>query len=192
MKQLTFIPLLLVAACAAQPKLVVRPALPPAVEPVESVRYAEVVRAYSVGRSVDPNQPETMLEQHPVYRIESIARWNLHPGPPTTANLLNPPSDAAFALPPTNDDVIAEMNRQRETTARVIQEAARFAQFAGEWQQVIDEMKNVARNNALLNARLVAAEQQLAEFNTELAKPAVAPAAPPTNELSESFVTPIP
>ncbi|MCI0747749.1 MAG: hypothetical protein L0Y58_20270 [Verrucomicrobia subdivision 3 bacterium] len=79
MKYLALIPVVLVASCASRPQFVLRPTPPPAVEPIEAVRYGEVVRAYHVGRFVDPNHPETMHEQHPVYRIEVSARWNLHP-----------------------------------------------------------------------------------------------------------------
>jgi len=162
MKHLTLIPLLFLAACATQPKLSVRP------PPVESVRYAEVVRAYYVGRCVDPDHPEMMHEQHPIYRVEATARWNLHPGSQTTANLLNPPPDAAFAPAPTNDFVIAEMNRQREFTARVMQEATRLAQAFDELQKVVSEMKTVAGNQVLLNARLANTEQQVVGFAMEL------------------------
>jgi hypothetical protein len=167
MKYLAFIPLVFVASCASRPQLVVRPAPPAAVEPIEAVRYSEVVRAYHVGRFVDPNHPETMHEQHPVYRIESSARWNLRPGPLNTANLLNPPRDAAYAPTPTNDVVLAEMNRQRETTERVMQEATRLAQSYNELQKVFAEMKNVARNTALIGTRLAHTEQRVAEFEKE-------------------------
>ena len=168
MKYLALIPLVFVASCASRPHVVLRPTPPPAVEPVETVRYGEVVRAYHVGRYVDPNHPEAMHEQHPVYRIEVSARWNLHPGPLNTANLLNPPPDAAFAPPPTNDVLVAEMNRQREATARVMVEAAKLARSYGELQAVLSEMKNVARNNALLNVRLATNEQRVVEFSREL------------------------
>jgi len=170
MKYLALIPLVFVASCASHPRIVVRPAPPTAVERVESVRYSEVVRAYYVGRYVDPNHPETMNEEHPVYRVETAARWNLHPGPLNTANLLNPPPDAAFAPPPANDAVAAEMNRQREATRRVIQEAARLAQSSGELQKVVGEMKNVARDHVLMGARLANTEQRVAEFEKELQK----------------------
>ena len=164
MKYLALIPLVFIASCASRPQLIVQPAPPAAVEPVESVRYAEVVRAYYVGRFVDPNHPETMNEQHPVYRIETSARWNLHPGPLNTVNLLNPPPDAAFATPPANDAILAEMNRQREATARVMQQAFRLAQSYDDLQKVFGEMKNVARDNLLLGARLANTEQRVAEF----------------------------
>lgn len=170
MKYLALIPLVLAASCASRPQLVVRPSPPPAVEPIEAVRYGEVVRAYHVGRYVDPNHPEAMHEQHSVYRIEVSARWNLHPGPLNTANLLNPPPDAAFVPPPTNDVLVAEMNRQREATARVMLEAAKLAQSYGELQSVFVEMRNVARNNALLSVRLTTNEQRVVEFDKQLQK----------------------
>lgn len=182
MKYVALIPLLFIASCASRPQLVVRLAPVPAVEPLETLRYSEVVRAYHIGRLVDPNHPEAMHEQHPVYRIETSARWNLHPGPLNTANLLNPPPDAALAPPPTNDAVIAEMNRQRETTERVMLESARLAQSYGELQKVFAEMMNVARNNALLGARLTSTEQRVAEFGKELQKLS-APSSPTSNDV---------
>ena len=180
MKYLALIPLALVASCASRPQLVVRPVPPAAVEPIEAVRYSEVVRAYHVGRFVDPNHPETMHERHPVYRIESSARWNLRPGPLNAANLMNPPRDAAYAPPSTNDAVLAEMNRQRETTERVMQEATRLAQSYNELQKVFTEMRTVARNNALLGARLTTTEQRVAGFEKDLQKLS-APPSPTTN-----------
>lgn len=182
MKYLALIPLVFVASCASRPQLVVRPAPPAAVEPVEAVRYSEVVRAYYVGRFVDPNHPETMNEQHPVYRIETSARWNLHPGPANTVNLLNPPPDAAFAPPPTNDAVIAEMNRQREATERVMSEAVRLSRSYEELQNIFSQMKTVARNNALLGARVATTEQRVTNFGKELEKLSTT-SSPQTNDV---------
>ena len=182
MKYLALIPLVFVASCASRPQLVVRPAPPAAVEPVEAVRYSEVVRAYYVGRFVDPNHPETMNEQHPVYRIETSARWNLHPGPANTVNLLNPPPDAAFAPPPTNDGVIAEMNRQREATERVMSEAVRLSRSYEELQNIFSQMKTVARNNALLGARVATTEQRVTNFGKELEKLSTT-SSPQTNDV---------
>jgi hypothetical protein len=183
MKYLVLLPLALVASCASRPQVAIRPTPPPAVEPIEAVRYGEVVNAYHVGRYVDPNHPETMHEQHPVYRVEAMAHWNLHPGATNTTSPLNPPPDAALAPLPTNDALAAEMNRQREVTARVMQEAARLGQSYGELQAVLGEMMNVARNHALLNARLATNEQRVAEFSRELQKLSTTPP-PVTNDVA--------
>ncbi len=181
MKYLSLIPLVFVSSCVSRPQLAVRPALPAAAAPAESLRYDEVVRAYHVGRHVDPDHPDMMVEGHPVYRIEVSSRWNLHPGSPNAATLLNPPPDAAFAPPPTNDVVIAEMNRQREATALVMQQAARLAQSYQELQKVFGEMKTVAQNNALLHARLAATEQRVTAFEKEMQKITASPS--PTNDV---------
>jgi hypothetical protein len=196
MKYLALIPLVFVASCASRPpQVVVRPLPPAAVEPIESVRYDEVVRAYHIGRYVDPNHPETMHEQHPVYRVEVSARWNLHPGPLNAANLLNPPPDAAFAPPHTNDVLVAEMNRQREATARVMQEAGKLAQAYGELHGVLTEMKNAARSSALLNQRFATNDARIVELERGLQKLSVPPP-PVTNDVpafsSESTDAPIP
>lgn len=189
MKYLTLIPLVFVAACAALPQLVVRPAPPAAVEPVESVRYSEVVHAYHIGRFVDPNHPETMHEQHPVYRIETSARWNLHPSSTRSINPLNPPPDAASVAPLTNDVLVAEMNRQRDATARVMAEAVRLARSYGELQNLFTEMRDVARNNALLGARVANAEQRVNDFSRELERISVT-SPPASNDIPASASEP--
>ncbi|MGD0614999.1 MAG: hypothetical protein ABSA69_06100 [Verrucomicrobiota bacterium] len=192
MKYLALIPLVLVASCVSRPQLAVRPLPPPAVGPVKAVRYGEMVRAYNVGRNVDPNHPETMQEEHEVYRIEVSAHWNLHPGL-ASATSLNPPPDAAFAPPLTNDMLVAEMNRQRETTALVLQQAVRLSQSYAQLQKVFAEMKNVARDNAVLGARLANSEQKIAAFEKELQKLTAGPssatnAVPPFSpELPDPF-----
>jgi hypothetical protein len=90
----------------------------------------------------------------------------LHPGPWHTIHLLNPWIDAALAPPLTNDALVAEMNRQRETTARVILQATQLTQSYAELQAVIGEMKNA--NNTMVNERLAKTEQQFAEFAKQL------------------------
>lgn len=186
MKYLALIPLVFVASCASRPKPVFSTLpSPPTVEPVERVRYGEVVRAYHVGRYVDPNHPETMQEEHPVNRVEVSGRWNLHPGSSPAAALLNPPPDAAFVPPLTNDVLIAELNRQRETTALLMQQAARLSQSYAELEKIFAEMKKVARDNAILGTRLAKTEEKLAGFEKELQKITAAQLSP-TNSLPTS------
>lgn len=84
------------------------------------------------------------------------------------ANLLNPPPDSAFSQPPTNDAVIAEMYRQREATERVMNEAARLGRSFSELQTVVNELRNVAQNDAMLTKRLTDAEQRITDFEKVL------------------------
>jgi hypothetical protein len=176
MKYIAFIPVLFIASCASQPRpqVVVKPAPPSSLKSDDAIRYDDVVRSYYVGRYVDPNHPEVMAEQHPVYRVEVSARWNLHPGTGGSGNLLNPPVDMAFSPRPTNDAITAEFNQQREFTRRVLQEAEQLSQSYQELQKTLGSMKTVVSNNATLNARLTASEQHVHQLDQELHQLAVA------------------
>jgi len=186
MKLLALIPLLFIASCASRPapQITVKPLPSPAVDPLESVRYAEVIRAYHIGRYVDPNHPDVMYEQHPVYRVEAHTRWNLRPGNPCppSVNPLNPPQDAAYSPQPTNDVVLAELNRQKDATERVMWEAFQLARSYDELQKVIKDMSSVAKNHVFMNARIVNTERRVVEFQKELEK-LTAPPATSTNEV---------
>jgi len=187
MKYLAVIPLVLVASCASQPKrYIFQDTLPaPVLKP--PVRYPEVIRTYAFGPYVDPNHPDLMHARHSMYRVEEPARWDLHPGPYDEAitGPLNPPPDAAFAPPPTNDVILAELNRQRQATERVMGEALRLARSYDELQKVINEMKSVATNHVEITARVANTEQRVAEFEKELQKLAayLSQPSPQTNDV---------
>ena len=83
----------MLAACASRNEPVVRvtPVSVPGTtlpsEGIESVRYAEDIKAYSLGRYVDPNNPGIMHEAHTIYQVETTAKWNLHPNAPVSMPL---------------------------------------------------------------------------------------------------------
>src|SRR5947209_7673774 len=116
MKTLCIIPLLLLAACSTPktPKLTLRPQEPAAPLDEAGIRYPEVIGAYHLGRYVDPSN--ALHEQHTFYRVETSGRWNFHPGPREAAVPALPQfsRDAAFSTPPATDEIIAELNRQKQ------------------------------------------------------------------------------
>lgn len=77
--------LLALAGCQTAPVLptaAVAP-LPLAPPPVPAaVRVPEVVKTYTLGAYVDPDDPTLRHEAHTVQRIVSPAHWNLQPAPP--------------------------------------------------------------------------------------------------------------
>ena len=87
--------LMLGAGCATHKKPSVAEAPPPV--PVsgtdldqgntEKVRMGETLKAYPIGRYVDPRDPNVMHESHVVYRKEAGASWNLAPNAPTVVPL---------------------------------------------------------------------------------------------------------
>ena len=171
MKLLALLPLVLLAACVSRrtAEVPVRPLPGPNAAPIESLRFAEIVRAYHVGRYVDPNHPDVMHEQHPVYRVEAYTRWNLKPESSATTR---PGSgiaiDAAYSPPPTNDLVLAELNRQKDATERVMLEPSRLARSHGELKKVLNEMSSIVTNHVSVNSRLSNAEHRVAQFEKDL------------------------
>lgn len=177
---------LLVISCASRstPPVMVESLPPVVVSPVESVRHVEIVRAYHLGRYVDPNQPGLMHEQHPVYRVEAESRWNLIPGRDDsgTGTAMNPPMDSAHLLAPTDDLIVAELNRQKAVTERVMWEATQLAQSYDQMQKVIVDMTAVAKNHTLMTARFGQTEQRVTRMEQELGR-LVSPVPPATNEV---------
>jgi hypothetical protein len=55
---------------------------PTIMRPAPVVRTAETVKAYPVGRYIDPEFPEVMHELHTLYREEQTAGWNLQSSEP--------------------------------------------------------------------------------------------------------------
>ena len=129
--------LVLLGGCATHPKTVVVPPLPRDVpgttlssDGIESVRYAENIKAYPVNRYVDPANRGIMHEGHTLYRVETSARWNLRPNQPVAVPLgplvavvRNPAAHPA----PLPGELTAELARQKEATRTVIVQGERLS-----------------------------------------------------------------
>lgn len=145
---------------------------PPASHSTSHLRHDEVVRAYHLGRYVDPNHSALMHEGHPLYRIEASARWDLRASTAggSTLGLLNPPRDAAYSQPQTNDVILAELSRQRDATERVMWEAFQLAGMYDQIKKAMADMSEVAKNHVWMRTRLANAEEQVKEVSSELEK----------------------
>ncbi len=163
--------LLVVTSCASrpQPRVTLHPAGSPATA-VEAVRYSEVVRPYHIGRYVDPNHPDVMHEQHPLYRVENYARWNLKPGARTTSQVANANAlvESAFSPAPLNDAIVAELQRQKEVTERVLREASRLGRSYAELQESLKGMAAVAKSQNSIAGRIADTERQLKLLDDKL------------------------
>jgi hypothetical protein len=181
MKQLLLVPLLLLASCAAHPhKKTVAPAAPIG-RPVSSngLRTADQLREYRLGRYVDRRDPLVMHEGHPVYRIESSARWDLRPSKSSSLpprNLVETPSVSA------NDAVVAEVNKQRaatraftEQTAALNQKLNSLGEVVGQTQEVAKQNLELKRDVAALREHLNALDAQLRERKSPVSSPSPSP-----------------
>jgi hypothetical protein len=162
MKIFYLLPLLFLSACSTSPRLVLQPQQPPSEIGNNAVRYPEVVRAYHIGRYVDPNDSLVMHEEHVVYRVEETTRWDLRA--PATASGLPPisfPRDAAFSPTPVNDAVLAEVNAQRLATVQIIMQARTLSAALMQFQIALQQTKTNFQETAALRETVNAMQKRL-------------------------------
>jgi hypothetical protein len=173
MKTYFLIPLIILTGCSSPRIVQMPPAIPGTTlspEEMESVRYAENIKAYSVGRYVDPNNSLIMQERHLIYRVETTPKWNLHPnGSPAVS--LGPPLaivDSAKYAAPINAEVIAEVNKQKAATQALLNQGAKlnqtFSQLAGAFQVV----KQVDEQNLQLKQELTVTQKRIDALEDQL------------------------
>jgi len=189
---LLFIPLILLPACASKKPVVVQ--IPPSVpvtiltsDDMESVRYGENLKAYSIGRYIDPNDGLVMHEAHTVYRVETTAKWNLHPNAPATV----PGGPAVGIIDPAHKDspvtpeIVAEVDRQKAATMALIVQGQRMNLALNQLSKTISGTAQVAAENVQLKSELTTTEKRLDALEEDFRKqqteaPFVKPSAPAT------------
>ncbi len=181
------LPFLLVA-CATKPARVVdmtARSVPGTTLPsdgIESVRYAENIKTYPLGRYVDPNNSRIMHEGHSIYRVEKTAKWNLHPNEPVSVPLgpVVHARDSARTTTPVGDELMAELNRQKEATKTVIQGGQVVSQKLGELTSALQKTQQVAVQNAQLKEEVNTTKRRIDALEEELRRQPTTPTMPAT------------
>jgi len=177
MKAFLFIPLIFLTACASnqKPRVTVMNVVPAGATPaqgVESVRYSENLKAYPVGRYIDPNNGLVMHERHTVYRVETTAKWNLNPNAPVAVPLgpVVGVIDPARRDAPVNAEVVAEVNRQKAATQALLDQGARFDQTLSQFSGALQVTTQLGEQNRQLRDELTTAQKRLDALEQELRK----------------------
>jgi hypothetical protein len=189
MKFVYLIPLLLLTACASKKPVVVHmnrnvPGTIIPAEDAESIRYGENLKAYTVGRYVEPDNPLVMHERHTVYRVETTAKWNLHPNPAVSVPM-GPATrivDPAHRDPPVNAEVISEVNRQKGMTQTLIAEQKRMEDSLKQLSGVIAATQQTAAQNAQLKQESDANTKRLDLLEQQLRDQQPTPVSTQTND----------
>lgn len=161
MKQLFLIPIVFIAACASHsPKRAAVVRAVPVGRPVSStgLRIPDHLSEYRLGRYVDARDPLVMHESHPVYRIESDARWDLQPRKPTAF------AGKDFVVRPTlstSDAVVAEVNKQQAATREVTEQTATLNQRLAELSKAVGQTQEIAKESVALKRDLAALQERL-------------------------------
>jgi hypothetical protein len=141
-------------------------------ENLESIRYGENLKAYPIGRYVDPNNQLVMHESHTVYRVETTAKWNLHPNSPVSV-----PSgpvvqiiDPARKDSPVTPEIIAEINRQKDATKALITQGSRMNRELMQLSTNVSAARQVVVENAKLKQQLVSTVERLEALQDQFRK----------------------
>lgn len=177
MKQLLFIPVLLLAACASRTPntKVATPAPSGRQVSSDGLRTGEQLREYRLGRYVDARDPLVMHEGHPLYRIETCARWDLQPNNSTALPRRQSVQTASASA---NDAVVAEVNKQRAATRTFTEQTAALNQRLGELGAAVGQTQEIAKQNIELKREVAALRTQLESLDTKLRTPKPATASP--------------
>lgn len=109
----------------------------------ENVRMGESLKAYPIGRTIDPNDPSVMHEAHIVYRKETDATWNLDPNAPTVV-ALGPTlavADPANTPNPLPAELESKLAQQNQLVASLIEQNEALAAQLAKLGQEIAEMR---------------------------------------------------
>ncbi len=177
MKYLILLPLVLLTACAPHTRRTVVTNPAPVGTPVTSngLRSDEQLKEYQLGRYVDARDPLVMHEGHPLYRVETTARWDLRPNSTTPAprrNAVQPRSVSA------NDAVVAEVNKQRAATRAFTEQTAALNQRLTELGHAVEQTAEVAKQNLELKRDVATLREQLDSLDTKLRERKAATASP--------------
>lgn len=164
------LPLLLLTACCSTcrwedecypaPVVCSPPPSPPA------VWQPDRVSAYSVGRTVDPRDPNVVHEAHTVYRREETSRPNLAP----------PLATPTAQLPATfNSRPIPPVNPPRVTAPGVVQEAQALDARLRELNRRSEEVRGSPPDAARVHAQIQAVNSRLEALDSQLRTPAPPP-----------------
>ncbi|MBV9009135.1 MAG: hypothetical protein JO354_08215 [Verrucomicrobia bacterium] len=177
MKYLTLLPVILLTACASHaPRKIAAPPTPVGT-PVSSdgLRTDEQLKEYHLGRYVDARDPLVMHEGHPLYRIETSARWDLRSNnatSPARRNTVQAPGASA------NDAVVAEVNKQRAATRAFTEQTATLNQRLAELGHAVEQTQEVAKQNLELKRDVVTLREQLDSLDAKLRDPKLPASSP--------------
>ena len=129
-----------------------------------------------------------MHERHTIYRVETTPKWNLHPNAPTRVPM-GPAvavADPAKSPGPTNDEIRAEINRQRAISRQMTKQSDRLEEHLENLRGSLDVSKTVAVQNLALKQKLIETEDRVEKIEQKLEQSASpGPATTPAEAIAE-------
>lgn len=139
-----------------------------------TVRFPEKIKAYPLGRYADPNQRGIMHEAHTIYRVETTPKWNLAGRRRATT-----PVTSRAVQEPSRNELLVELNRQREATKAVMQSgenvSTKLTELASSLQR---NQQTLAEQNAGIRKELQIARERIETLEQKTGEPPASETSP--------------
>ncbi len=134
------------------------------------IRSSSVMRAYAIGRYIDPKSRTVMHEQHTVYREEQSPRWNLIPQPNADPVLMaQKQKQERYANTLAGQLSLAshDMRETRNMLGKIMESQVSREAKAGELVKLIDDLK---KRYGVVSNNLVRASEYINKLEDKLKK----------------------
>ncbi|MBO4632799.1 MAG: hypothetical protein J5858_12820, partial [Lentisphaeria bacterium] len=132
------------------------------------IRSSPVMRAYAIGRYVDPNRKSVMHEQHTIYREEQSPRWNLIPQPDADPVLMAQKQKReryADALAGQIAQASKEMRDTRSMVRSILE--SQTSREAGN-RELLQSLEELKKRYAIVSGNLVKSSNYINKLETEI------------------------
>ena len=136
----------------------------------EKVLYDSQLKAYAVGRYIDPANGTVMHEQHTIYRIEQMPRWNLMPQPdadPVMRAQREQRERYANALSGQLSLAVRDMQTAKDQVEQLIARQSGDQERAAEFQVKLDDM---TKKFGTVSDNVLKSSETIRKLETELRK----------------------
>jgi hypothetical protein len=134
------------------------------------LRYGEALKAYSLGRSVDPLDNSVMHEAGILYRLESSSAWNLQPGLPLNMPYTEPEQKNQDNVEQLKAEIEVKANEQRALYNYLKQAADKASGQIDVLQESTAISHKLLAQNKLLKEKLSFSETQKIKLTEDLLK----------------------
>lgn len=132
---------------------------------LDRVRYGEDLKAYAVGRYIDPNDSSVMYEKNILYRVEESPQWNLRPNTEIRPPIGKEPRESPALQKIVESELRNELDRQRRLSEDLLQQTRKAVEAV---EKSIAETKRLQEQNALVLRKIGEQGKQISDMEVRM------------------------
>lgn len=134
-------------------------------EDLDRVRYGEDLKAYTIGRYVDPNNSGIMYEKNVLYRVEESPQWNLRPNTEIRPPVGKSPRESPALQKLFDTELKNEIDSQRRFSENLLAQTKRAVDAI---EKSIIKSRQMEEQNSLILKRLGDQEKMIRNVEVKI------------------------